>query len=95
MGIIYENLPESKDIINLIIGSSLLKNNPDIKFNNIKEALEAKNKILYNQKQNIFNSIYTGLEKDKFSEIISNNIRIKNNLALLLMLNNHNESKLS
>ena len=95
MEIIYENLPESNDIINLIIESSLLKNNPDFKYNNITETTEAKNKIVYNQKQYTFNSIYIDLEKEKFLEIISNNIRIKSNLTLLFILNNHNESKLN
>ena len=95
MEIIYENLPESNDTINLIIESSLLKNNPDIKYNNLLETAEAKNKIIYNQKKYTFNSIYIDLEKEKFLEIISNNIRIKSNLTLLFMLSNHNESKLN
>ena len=95
MEIIYENLPESNDIINLIIESSLLKNNPDFKYNNITETTEAKNKIVYNQKQYTFNSIYIDLEKEKFLEIISNNIKIKSNLTILFMLSNHNESKLN
>ena len=95
MEIIYENLPESNDTINLIIESSLLKNNPNFKYNNITETTETKNKIVYNQKQYTFNSIYIDLEKEKFLEIISNNIKIKNNLTILFMLSNHNESKLN
>ena len=95
MEIIYENLPESNDTINLIIESSLLKNNPNFKYNNITETTETKNKIVYNQKQYTFNSIYIDLEKEKFLEIISNNIKIKSNLTILFMLSNHNESKLN
>ena len=95
MEIIYENLQKSNDTINLIIESSLLKNNPNFKHNNITETTETKNKIVYNQKQYTFNSIYIDLEKEKFLEIISNNIRIKSNLTLLFILNNHNESKLN
>ena len=95
MEIIYENLPESNDTINLIIESSLLKNNKEIIYNNIKDNAEPKNKIILNQKQFIFNSIIEDLEKEKFSEIIIHHIIIKNNLTLLLMLNNHNENKLN
>lgn len=95
MEIIYKNLPETNDIINLIIESSILSKNQEIIYINTNENLEIKNKIILNQKQYKFNSIFKDLEKEKFSEIITKNIIIKNNLTLLLMLNNHNENSLN
>ena len=91
MDIIYGNLPESKDEINLIIESTLLNNNPEIIYNNNEENTENKNQIIINQKKYKFSCIFKDLEKEKLPELITKEINTKNNLTLLLMLNNSKE----
>ena len=46
MDIIYQNLPETNDKINLIIESSLLNKNPEIIINNNNESIEIKNQLI-------------------------------------------------
>ena len=65
MEIIYKNLPETNDIINLIIESSILSKNQEIIYINTNENLEIKNKIILNQKQYKYNTIFKDIEKDK------------------------------
>ena len=91
MEIIYENLPETNDRINLIIESTILNKNQEILFNNNEENIENKNTIIINQKKYKFNSIFKDLEKEKYPEIITREINTKNNLTLLLILNNNKE----
>ena len=91
MEIIYENLPETNDRINLIIESTILNKNQEILFNNNEENIENKNTIIINQKKYKFNSIFKDLEKEKYLEIITREINTKNNLTLLLLLNNNKE----
>ena len=91
MEIIYKNLPEQNDQINLIIESTILDKNPEIIYNNNEEKAENKNQIIINQKKYTFSSIFKDLEKEKFPELITKEINTKNNLTLLLILNNNKE----
>ena len=93
MEIIYENLPESNDKINLIIESSLLNKNPEIIINNNHESIESKNEIIINKKIYKFSNIFTNFEKEKCQELIISEINIKNNINLLLYLNNNKEEE--
>jgi hypothetical protein len=78
MEIIFENLPEINDETNLIIDSSILSKNPQIIYNNTNENTENKNELLINQNKYKFNSIFKELETEKISDIIINQINVKN-----------------
>ena len=92
MEIIYENLPETNDNIQLIIESSLLNQNPQIIYNNDEQNQRNKNQIIINQNKYKFNFVFKDLEKEKINEIILNQINIKNDITLLLLLNNKEEN---
>ena len=95
MDIIYENLPEIGDEVDLIIESSILNNNSKIIYKNddkTGEKQENKNEIFINQNKYKFSRIGKDLEKEKISNLIVSQINIKNNITLLLLVNNNNSN---
>jgi hypothetical protein len=92
MDIIYENLPEIGDEVDLVIESSILNKNSKIIYKNDdkkEEKQKNKNEIFINENKYKFNIIDKDLEKEKLSNLITSQINIKNNITLLLLLNNN------
>lgn len=88
MEIFYDNLPESNEEVNLIIESSILNQNSQLVYNANNENGENNNDILIDKNKYKYSFIYKDLEKDKYSNIILDKINIKNNISLLLLVNN-------
>ena len=88
MEIFYDNLPESNEEVNLIIESSILNQNSQLVYNVNNENGENNNEILIDKNKYKYSFIYKDLEKDKYSNIILDKINIKNNISLLLLVNN-------
>ena len=88
MEIFYDNLPESNEEVNLIIESSILNQNSQLVYNANNENGENNNDILIDKNKYKYSFIYKDLEKEKYSNIILDKINIKNNISLLLLVNN-------
>ena len=92
MDIIYQNLPEIGDEVDMVIESSILNKNSNIIYKNDdkkEENQKNKNEIFINENKYKFNIIDKDLEKEKLSNLITSQINIKNNITLLLLLNNN------
>ena len=87
MEIILKNLPETNDEVYLIIEQSLLNQEGKIIYNNNEENKESRNEIILSQNKYKYNNIYINIEKDFFSNLISNQLNKKIDTTLLIALN--------
>ena len=93
MEIILKNLPETNDEVYLIIEQSLLNQEGKIIYNNNEENKENRNEIVLSQNKYKYNNIYINIEKDFFSNLISNQLNKKIDTTLLIALNKDEISK--
>ena len=93
MEIILKNLPETNDEVYLIIEQSLLNQEGKIIYNNNEENKESRNEIVLSQNKYKYNNIYINIEKDFFSNLISNQLNKKIDTTLLIALNKDEISK--
>ena len=93
MEIILKNLPETNDEVYLIIEQSLLNHEGKIIYNNNEENKESRNEIILSQNKYKYNNIYINIEKDFFSNLISNQLNKKIDTTLLIALNKDEISK--
>ena len=93
MEIILKNLPETNDEVYLIIEQSLLNQEGKIIYNNNEENKESRNEIILSQNKYKYNNIYINIEKDFFSNLISNQLNKKIDTTLLIALNKDEISK--
>ena len=93
MEIILKNLPETNDEVYLIIEQSLLNQEGKIIYNNNEENKESRNEIVLSQNKYKYNNIYINIEKDLFSNLISNQLNKKIDTTLLIALNKDEISK--
>ena len=93
MEIILKNLPETNDEVYLIIEQSLLNQEGKIIYNNNEENNESRNEIVLSQNKYKYNNIYINIEKDFFSNLISNQLNKKIDTTLLIALNKDEISK--
>ena len=87
MEIILKNLPEANEEVYLIIEQSLLNQEGKIIYNNNEENKESRNEIILSQNKYKYNNIYINIEKDFFSNLISNQLNKKIDTTLLIALN--------
>ena len=93
MEIILKNLPVTNEEVYLIFESSLLNENVQILNNNNKTNTEKTNEIIISQNKYKYSNIDTKIENGLFSNIMTNQLIKKNDLALLLVINkNQSES---
>ena len=93
MEIILKNLPEANEEVYLIIEQSLLNQEGKIIYNNNEENKESRNEIVLSQNKYKYNNIYINIEKDLFSNLISNQLNKKIDTTLLIALNKDEISK--
>ena len=93
MEIILKNLPEANEEVYLIIEQSLLNQEGKIIYNNNEENKESRNEIVLSQNKYKYNNIYINIEKDFFSNLISNQLNKKIDTTLLIALNKDEISK--
>ena len=87
MEIILKNLPETNDEVYLIIEQSFINQEGKIIYNNNEENKESRNEIILSQNKYKYNNIYINIEKDFFSNLISNQLNKKIDTTLLIALN--------
>ena len=87
MEIILKNLPETNDKVYLITDQTLLNQEDKIIYYNNEENKENQNEIILSQNKYKYNNIYTSIEKDFFSNLISNQLNKKIDTTLLIALN--------
>ena len=87
MEIILKNLPETNDEVYLIIEQSFINQEGKIIYNNNEENKESRNEIVLSQNKYKYNNIYINIEKDFFSNLISNQLNKKIDTTLLIALN--------
>ena len=87
MEIILKNLPEANEEVYLIIEQSLLNQEGKIIYNNNEENKESRNEIVLSQNKYKYNNIYINIERDFFSNLISNQLNKKIDTTLLIALN--------
>jgi hypothetical protein len=90
MELILQNLPESNEEIYLLLQSSFLNNHNQIIYNKDDKNDSNHNEIIISQNKYKFEHIYQDPNQEFFSNIITKNISIKNDVTLLLMLNKDN-----
>ena len=90
MELILQNLPESNEEIYLLLQSSFLNSHNQIIYNKDDKNDTNHNEIIISQNKYKFEHIYQDPNKEFFSNIITKNISIKNDVTLLLMLNKDN-----
>ena len=87
MEIILKNLPETNDEVYLIIEQTLLNQEDKIIYYNSEENKDNQNEIILCPNKYKYNNIYTSIEKDFFSNLISNQLNKKIDTTLLIALN--------
>ena len=94
MEIILKNLPETNEEVFLIIEPSLLTKNNKIIYNIYDESNENFNEIIVSEKKYKYTKIYNNIDKSLFENLITNQINIKSNISLLILIDNRlNETK--
>ena len=94
MEIILKNLPETNEEVFLIIEPSLLTKNNKIIYNIYDESNENFNEIIVSEKKYKYTKIYNNIDKSLFENLITNQINMKSNISLLILIDNRlNETK--
>ena len=88
MEIILKNLPETNEEVFLIIEPSLLTKNNKIIYNIYDESNENFNEIIVSEKKYKYTKIYNNIDKSLFENLITNQINIKSNISLLILIDN-------
>ena len=88
MEIILKNLPETNEEVFLIIEPSLLTKNNKIIYNIYDESNENFNEIIVSEKKYKYTKIYNNIDKSLFENLIINQINIKSNISLLILIDN-------
>ena len=94
MEIILKNLPDTNEEVYLIIESSLLTKNKQLIYDINDINNENKNEIILSENKYKYSKIYTNIEKGFFTNIITNQVNLKEDISILLSLDkNKNESE--
>ena len=88
MEIILKNLPETNEEVFLIIEPSLLTKNNKIIYNIYDESNENFNEIIVSEKKYKYTKIYNNIDKSFFDNLIANQINMKSNISLLILIDN-------
>ena len=88
MEIILKNLPETNEEVFLIIEPSLLTKNNKIIYNIYDESNENFNEIIVSEKKYKYTKIYNNIDKSLFENLITNQINMKSNISLLILIDN-------
>ena len=88
MEIILKNLPETNEEVFLIIEPSLLTKNNKIIYNIYDESNENFNEIIVSEKKYKYTKIYNNIDNSFFDNLIANQINMKSNISLLILIDN-------
>jgi len=94
MEIILKNLPDTNEEVYLIIEPSLLIKSKQLIYDINDINNENKNEIILSENKYKYSKIYTNIEKGFFTNIITNQVNLKEDISILLSLDkNKNESE--